>query len=78
MRSKEPVLPFAKYAMQTTDEDEQQDLPAANIMTKLTDLPLQLGRNLYCADSTALLPGMGAAGAALVGWTLAEHLVTQK
>jgi hypothetical protein len=36
---------------------------------------LRIGTNLYCADNNALLAEMGAAGAALLGWTLAENLL---
>jgi hypothetical protein len=50
---------------------------ADNQRQKLTSLPLRIGANLYCADSSTLLPEMGASGAALLGWTLAENLASK-
>jgi len=72
----EPALPFARYSILTDDDSSsgQPPLEGHTRPRKLNDLPLQIGKNLYCADGTALLPELGAAGAALLGWTLAEHL----
>lgn len=72
----EDVLPFARYDI-LPDEGFSFAQPATDGMllpVKLNDLPLHIGKNLYFADSASLLPEMGAAGAALLGWTLAEHL----
>jgi hypothetical protein len=74
----EPVLPFARYqlngpgavsAMQTIAAEHPAAQPLA-----LSALPVQLGRNLYCADRSLLLPGSAAAGAALLAWTLFKNL----
>lgn len=72
----EKILPFAKYSFsedslsqkaETNNEGEHAVKPFAS-------LPIRIDKNLYCADRTVLLPEMGAAGAALLGWTLAENL----
>ncbi len=73
----EPVLPFAKYELSIIEEDfssSETPVAASTHRNKLAKLPLQLGKNLFCADSSVLLPEMGASGAALLGWTLAENL----
>jgi hypothetical protein len=54
-------------AMQPAAAKDTQSIQLAN-------LPLQIGTNLYCADETALFPGMGATGAALLAWTLVDNL----
>lgn len=72
----EPVLPFAQY--QLTEENPSD--PAVVQTTEdtrsiqLAKLPIRVGSNLYWADRTALFPEMGAAGAALLAWTIAGHL----
>jgi glycine/D-amino acid oxidase-like deaminating enzyme len=72
----EAILPFAKYRFtkgclplktETSNNGERAVKPLAS-------LPIRIDKNLYCADRTVLLPEMGAAGAALLGWTLAENL----
>lgn len=75
-RQLEPVLPFARYRVIPDEEPIQTtSIPSvASTPRQLARLPLRLGSNLYCADGTSLLPEMGAAGAALLGWTLARHL----
>lgn len=69
----EPVLPFARYPLPASDAPpaDQADSPPP---PHLGQLPLKLAGNLYCADSTALLPALGAAGAALLAWTLNAQL----
>ncbi len=76
----EAVLPFAKYEISTTDGklSSQRESDETNQLQKLANLPLRIGSNLYCADSNALLPEMGASGAALLGWTLAENLANKR
>ena len=76
----EPALPFAKFKLSAEEEDLSSQGPAGtlNKQQKLTSLPLRIGTNLYCADSNALLPEMGASGAALLGWTLAENLANKR
>ena len=76
----EPALPFADYALATEEDSHSpQTAPAtASQPQSLTSLPLRIGRNLYCADSSRLLPEMGASGAALLGWTLAENLAAKR
>jgi hypothetical protein len=70
------ILPFARYRFSeaplpleagTSNKEEHPTKPLAS-------LPIRIDKNLYCADRTVLLPEMGAAGAALLGWTLAENL----
>ncbi len=72
----EPILPFARYRILPDDEPSAAPQTAAGPPPphRLAELPLRIGSNLYCADGNALLPEMGAAGAALLGWTLAHHL----
>lgn len=74
----EAILPFAKYRL---SEMRATAETATEIKAKrakaLTHLMLRIDKNLYCADRTVLLPEMGAAGAALLGWTLAENLANK-
>jgi hypothetical protein len=72
----EPALPFARYELSETSEliDPVAEVTSGQPPWRLASLPLRVGTNLYCADHNALLPEMGAAGAALLGWTLAENL----
>ena len=72
----EPILPFAKYQLSVEEPALTTTMVAQSdsIPLPLTNLPLRIEKNLYCADRTVLLPEMGAAGAALLGWTLAENL----
>ena len=76
----EPALPFAEYVLCV--EEENLSPQTTNVSTdrplSLASLPLRIGRNLYCADSATLLPEMGASGAALLGWTLAENLTGKR
>jgi len=76
----EAALPFAKYELSATEEtiSAQKKTSTASQLQKLTKLPIRIGSNLYCADSSALLPEMGASGAALLGWTLAENLAGKR
>lgn len=74
----EPVLPFARYELE--DDEDQAALQPVSEFTQLprqlANLPLRIVSNLYCADSCGLLGETSAAGAALLGWTLAENLAT--
>jgi hypothetical protein len=72
----EPALPFADYDLSAEDEPlSQLAMPDPSVQRlRLSNLPLRVGTNLYCADSGTLIPEMGAAGAALLGWTLMENL----
>ncbi len=87
----EPVLPFAKYHLSdasppdlantqltegTRVTDATRAIEGAQPM-QLTKLPVHIGTNLYCADRTTMFPEMGAAGAALLAWTLVENLGTE-
>jgi hypothetical protein len=79
-RQLEPVLPFARYEL-VEDGIQVEEHPrqaSAQQPQKLANLPLRIGTNLYCADNYGMLPEMGAAGAALLGWTLAENIVTSR
>ena len=69
----EPVLPFARYQFPppTSETDGSVVHPICPV---LGNQPLKLADNLYLADSTTLFPGLGAAGAALLGWTLYRKL----
>jgi hypothetical protein len=75
-----PVLPFVDYEFVADENVQRQQTQeeTTTLVTPLTDLPLRIGTNLYCADSNALLPEMGAAGAALLGLTLAENLTSKR
>lgn len=70
----EPVLPFAQYELSAADEDLSSGKHDTDQPSRLSSLPLRIGANLYCADSSVLLPETGASGAALLGWTLMENL----
>lgn len=71
----EKILPFAKYRLaEETAAPESKKTRAEVQMQPLAGLAIKIDKNLYCADRTALLPEMGAAGAALLGWTIAENL----
>lgn len=76
-RQLEPVLPFARYELTPTEDLPVELAPGPAHESLFHSLPLKLSGNLYCADSSALLPGLGAAGAALLGWTLAENLASE-
>ncbi|MDG5467631.1 hypothetical protein P9J64_04765 [Deltaproteobacteria bacterium IMCC39524] len=72
----ETILPFAKYRLSEGSlplEAEINDKSDCAVKP-LARLPIRIDKNLYCADRTVLLPEMGAAGAALLGWTLAKNL----
>ena len=75
----EPALPFADYDLSTEKENLlPETLPTtAHQRLQLASLPLRIGSNLYCADSSILLPEMGASGATLLAWTLAENLASK-
>lgn len=72
----EPALPFADYRLtDMTAADASVPEPGqVERATPLSSLPIHIAANLYCADRTVLLPEMGAAGAAMLGWTLLEKL----
>jgi len=72
----EEILPFAKYRLSEDSRplEEETNDKTAFAVKPLLNLPIRIDKNLYCADRTVLLPEMGAAGAALLGWTLAENL----
>lgn len=74
-RQLERVLPFADYEL-CANESSPAGPDSKNKVTKtpLAQLPIKLGANLYYADGKALLPEMGAAGAAILAWTLFENL----
>ncbi len=75
-----PVLPFAKYQLTEevllTDADITRSTESARNM-QLSKLPIRIAANLYCADRTAMFPELGAAGSALLAWTIVENLGTQ-
>ena len=72
----EAILPFAKYRFSEDSLPLEADtnVKADCGVKPLARLPIRIDKNLYCADHTVLLPEMGAAGAALLGWTLAKNL----
>jgi len=74
----ERILPFAKYEL---DVEAQAAPPVTTNSSQpgrsLFSLPLRLGSNLLAADDQALLPELGAAGAALLGWTIASQLAPE-
>ena len=72
----EGILPFAKYSISedSLPLEAKTNNKADRAIKPLASLPIRIDKNLYCADHTVLLPEMGAAGAALLGWTLAENL----
>lgn len=72
----ETALPFASYQLMAENGQglPERSLSPSSRQRRLNDLPLRFGTNLYCADSCALLPTMGAGGAALLAWSLAENL----
>jgi hypothetical protein len=72
-RQLEQVLPFAKYQLSQETETTEQHTEFSQVTT-LANLPIRISANLYCADRTVLLPEMGAAGAALLAWTIAKNL----
>jgi hypothetical protein len=76
----EPALPFADYELSSSEGPPlPESLPGEESpLMPISNLPLRIGSNLYCADSGSLLPEMGAAGAALLGWTLAENLTSKQ
>lgn len=74
-RQLEPVLPFARYALEA---QAQNRLLPTSVYTPATipllfKLPLRLGDNLWCLDETRLVPQLGCGGAALLAWTLARQ-----
>ncbi len=69
-----PVLPFAKYQAKLTTDLSQNLMKPTEVSPSVLNVPFQLANNLYCADSSVLLPGLGGIGAALVAWTLMSHL----
>lgn len=73
----EQALPFAKYQMQEQTSGNTQKERLQNLQS-LANLPIRIGANLYCADRTVLLPEMGAAGAAMLAWTLTKNLGISK
>lgn len=71
----EAVLPFAAYDVKLQLEpDNRSTANQIKQTTSLFSLPIKMGSNVFCADSSALTPGLGAPGAALLGWTLANRL----
>ena len=76
----EGILPFAKYSFseESLPLETKTNNKADRAMKPLVSLPIRIDKNLYCADRTVFLPEMGAAGAALLGWTLAENLRNKK
>ena len=72
----EAILPFAKYRFSedSLPLEAEPNVKADCAVKPLARLPIRIDKNLYCADHSVLLPEMGAAGAALLGWTLAENL----
>jgi hypothetical protein len=71
----EGILPFAQYSFSEDSLPLDTKTNKADYAVKpLANLQLRIDKNLYCADCSVLLPEMGAAGAALLGWTLAENL----
>jgi hypothetical protein len=72
----EVALPFARFELSTQNalNETPRTSPAKTVVTPLLSLPFKLANNLYMGDDKSLLPSLGAAGAALLGWTLAHHL----
>lgn len=73
----EVALPFASYELKAAPpfaDNPGQDKPAPPRPQGLSAFGLQLGRNILCADSGIMYPGMAAAGGALLGWTLLNRL----
>jgi hypothetical protein len=72
----EAILPFAKYSLSedSLPPEAKTNNNADCAVKPLASLPIRIDKNLYCADRTVILPEMSAAGAALLGWTLAENL----
>ena len=68
----EPVLPFATYSLNAAESSILPDSTRAQPSStgSLFTRPIQLGRNLFCVDSSLLYPGMPAAGGALIAWSL--------
>jgi hypothetical protein len=69
----ERILPFVKYDLQEINADESHNQNRSQ-EASLSNLPMRIKGNLYCADRTLLLPEMGAAGAAMLAWTLTRNL----
>jgi len=73
----EPALPFASFLITATGSQVQSPPPEAMARLPIPGgLPpvLPLGRNVFCADSSLLFPGMGPAVGALLAWTLLNRL----
>ena len=75
-RQLEPVLPFADYSLEIANQPQAATTPEQQRAMSLpfSSIPLRIAGNLYHADRTAVLPEMGAAGAALLAWTIYNNL----
>ena len=75
-----PVLPFMDYDLSWEEENISPYMMtiSAKQRQQLARLPLQIGNNLYCADSSILMPELEVSGAALLGWTLANNLTSMR
>lgn len=75
-RQLEPLLPFARYRLETqSNRPEPIEAIAGKVtLPSILKLPLRLGSHLWCADETRLAPHLGSGGAALIAWTLLRQL----
>lgn len=73
----ERAFPFAKYTLSPEEDTDappdRSGIPVSNFF----DLTMRVSDNLVLADHQALIPGLGAAGATLLGWTIAQNLAPQ-
>lgn len=74
-RQLEPILPFARYAIEP-HRNSAAAVPAAGTQSACTifNCPLHFAHHGWLADETRLLPQLGSGGAALVAWTLVRRL----
>ena len=72
-----PALPFAKYTLKADTPDRHQASMKGRRPRPLANRPIRISENLYWADQNVLFPEMGGAGAALLAWTLVNHLQTR-
>lgn len=72
----EPVLPFARYALErpTPEADAKPSAAVGTDLPKLLKLALNGGKHLWFADDRLLLPQLGSGGAALLAWTLTGRI----
>lgn len=75
-RQLNPVLPFADFSMTVVNQPQAIGTSSekTTLSLPLSSIPVRIDANLYHADRTAALPEMGAAGAALLAWTIFKNL----